>query len=264
MGTSSSNGGNASVDEVLENWMVSTGMSVSQKQSSSHFIATSRKRAKVLPLSGLVLSKCFLEPLTTAIWSKFWTGLKSQQLRNSTWYLYATYKDFPSLLREIRKVEQKESCSQRPVQPARASAKQKVAQQHGSQVPTDQKDKSVDTSIQKLTSDLMTIVKCLEQKVNAQQQALAAANSGQSSAQHNSDYDSRDSQNYGSHYQRGKGCGYGRGQWCGCFGRDNTGNYQNNRGGFKGGNSRGSGRSGPNRRGFGRGSGSNQSSHLEN
>ena len=77
--------------------------------------------------------------------SKFWTGLRSQQLRNSTRYLYDTHKDFPSLLREIRKVEQEESCSQRPVQPTVLS-KQKVAQQHSSQVPTDQSDNN--TSIQ--------------------------------------------------------------------------------------------------------------------
>ena len=49
--------------------------------------------------------------------SKFWTGLRSQQLRNSTRYLYDTLKDFPSLLEKICKVEQKDSCSQRPVQP---------------------------------------------------------------------------------------------------------------------------------------------------
>ena len=148
-------------------------------------------------------------------------------------------------------MEQEESCLQRPVQPAGASAKQKVAQQHASQVPTDQSDKSVD--IQKQMSDLMTIVKSLEQKVDAQQQAFAAANTSESSAQHNSDYDSRSSQNYGSHNQRGKGRGYGRGQWLGGFDGGNTGNYRKNRGGFNGGNSRGRGRGGPNRGGSGRG-----------
>ena len=40
--------------------------------------------------------------------SKFWTGLRSQQLRNSTRYLYDTYKSFSTLLVEIRKVEQED------------------------------------------------------------------------------------------------------------------------------------------------------------
>ena len=41
--------------------------------------------------------------------SKFWTGLKSQSLKNSTRHLYDTIKDFPSLLREKSKVDQEEN-----------------------------------------------------------------------------------------------------------------------------------------------------------
>ena len=37
--------------------------------------------------------------------SKFWTGLKSQTLKNSTRHLYDSIKDFKSLLRKIRKVD---------------------------------------------------------------------------------------------------------------------------------------------------------------
>ena len=33
--------------------------------------------------------------------SKFWTGLRSQQLKNSTYHLYDSSIDFKSLLREI-------------------------------------------------------------------------------------------------------------------------------------------------------------------
>ena len=265
-------GEDASVDEVLEKLdgfygNVSTAETIIQSfyndfQKERECVASFGSRLEQTLSRAIRYGHMELSAKDSMLRSKFWTGLKSQQLRNSTRYLYDTYKDFPSLLREIRKVEQEESCSQRPVQPAGASAKQKVAQQHASQVPTDQSDKSVD--IQKQMSDLMTIVKSLEQKVDAQQQAFAAANTSESSAQHNSDYDSRSSQNYGSHNQRGKGRGYGRGQWRGGFGRGNTGNYQNNRGGFKGGSSRGRGRGGPNRGGSGRGGGSNQSSHSEN
>ena len=41
--------------------------------------------------------------------SKFWTGLKSQSLKNSIRHLYDTIKDFQTLLREIRNLDQEES-----------------------------------------------------------------------------------------------------------------------------------------------------------
>ena len=41
--------------------------------------------------------------------SQFRTGLKSQSSKNSTQHLYDTIKDFPSILCEIRKVNQKEN-----------------------------------------------------------------------------------------------------------------------------------------------------------
>lgn len=43
--------------------------------------------------------------------SKFWTGLKSKPLRSATRYLFDSVKDFQSLLKEIRKIEQEELCS---------------------------------------------------------------------------------------------------------------------------------------------------------
>ena len=41
--------------------------------------------------------------------SKFWTGLKSQTLNNSTRYLYSNVSDFQTLLKEIRKVDMENS-----------------------------------------------------------------------------------------------------------------------------------------------------------
>ena len=41
--------------------------------------------------------------------SKFWTGLKSQTLKNSTHHFYDSIKDFQTLLREIRKVDQEDA-----------------------------------------------------------------------------------------------------------------------------------------------------------
>ena len=43
--------------------------------------------------------------------SKYWTGFKSQVLKNSTRHLYDSIKDFSTLLREIRKVDSEESSS---------------------------------------------------------------------------------------------------------------------------------------------------------
>ena len=179
--------------------------------------------------------------------SKFWTGLKSQQLRNSTRYLYDTHKDFQSLLREIRKVEQEDSCSTRPDPPT----KQKVAQLQAAQLPTDQADIK---DIQKQMSELMSIVKSLEKRMDSQQQSFAAANN-QPSFQ----------QDFNQQGQRGRGRGF-KGQWRGNYGRGNagrgysSGNFQNNfRGGFGGGYSKGSDRSGTIGRGASRGGGSSKS-----
>ena len=61
---------------------------------------------------------------------KFWTGLKSQQLNNSTRHLYDSAKDFQEFLKAIRKVEKEDASSSRPV------AKPKVAQQQIGQAPT--------------------------------------------------------------------------------------------------------------------------------
>ena len=206
--------------------------------------------------------------------SKFWTGLRSQQLRNSTRYLYDTYKKFPDLLREIRKVEQEESCST-PTPPT----KQKVAQQLFSQVSTEQP--ASDDKIQKQISELVTCMKSLEKKLDSQQQSFAAAAEFQSSYQ---DYDYNSNQRgRGRGYnqqvdydnnQRGRGRGYKkpwRGNRGGYAGRGNSefqsGNsdYQNNnRGSYKGGRSRGRGHGGANGRGANRGGGSQRSDNSLN
>ena len=69
--------------------------------------------------------------------SKFWTGLKSQELRNSTRHLYDSVKDFQLLLKEIRKVEQDIENSKRPVPPITSFPNKKIAQQHSGQVQSD-------------------------------------------------------------------------------------------------------------------------------
>ena len=257
-------GEDASVDEVLDKLdgfygNVSSAETIIQSfysdyQKENESVATFGSHLEQTLSRAIRYGHMELAAKDSMLRSKFWTGLRSQQLRNSTRYLYDTHKDFPSLLREIRKVKQEESCSQRPVQPTVLS-KQKVAQQHSSQVPTDQSDNS--TSIQKQMSDLMSIVKSLEKKMESQQQALAAANNSSSSQQ---DF------NYQS--QRGRGQGF-RGYWRGNFGRGNSGtsggNYQNNNlGGFRGYRSRGRGYGGAKGCGANWGGSSNQSGNSLN
>ena len=237
-------GEDASVDEVLDKLDGFYGNVSTAETIIQSFYSDFQKENESVATFGSRLE----QTLSRAIrYGKFWTGLKSQQLRNSTRYLYDTQEDFQSLLREIRKVEQEDSCSTRPVQPT----KQKVAQQHISQVPTDQSDNTA--SIQKQMSDLMSIVKSLEKKLESQQQALAAANN-QSSL----------SQDFNNQGQRGRGRSF-RSNWRGNYGRGNNsgtsnGNFQSNyRGGFRDGRSRGRGHDGANGRGANRRGGSNQS-----
>lgn len=90
--------------------------------------------------------------------SKFWTGLKSQQLKNSTRHLYDTVKDFQTLLREIRKVEQEEVSSSRPV------TKTKVAQQQSEQASA----ADGTSQLLKQMTELMSRMKTLEDKLEAQ------------------------------------------------------------------------------------------------
>lgn len=164
--------------------------------------------------------------------SKFWTGLKSQELKNSTRHLYDTVKDFQLLLRDIRKVEQEIESSKRPVQ------NPKVAQQQSGQAQSDT------DILSKQMSELMSKMKTLEQKLESQQ-SLQNQNS------------SATGQTYRSQFQTGRGAGYRRGQWRGNnYGRgyNNRGNFQNNsRPGFKGGGSKGGFRGGSNGRGSNQG-----------
>lgn len=151
--------------------------------------------------------------------SKFWTGLKSQVLKNSTRHLYDSIKDFSTLLREIRKVDSEESSS-KPAQ------KQAAQQQLSGQVSTD----DTNSQLLKQMTELMGRMKKMEDKLEEQSKVISAEK--KSSQQDNS-----------ASYQytpRGRGKGYGRGSWKGSYGRgyqSGTSQY-NNQGsqrGFRGG-----------------------------
>lgn len=248
-------GENASVKEVLEKLdgfygNVSTAETIIQSfysdyQKENESVAAYGSRLEQTLSRAIRCGHMELEAKDSMLRSKFWTGLKSQQLRNSTRYLYDTKKDFQSLLREIRKVEQEESCSTRPDPP-----KQKVAQQQYGQVPTDHSDSTKE--LQKQMSELMNMVKSLEHRMESQQQTFVASNN-QPSFQ----------QDFSSQQHRGRGRGY-RGQSHGSFARRNAGrgyannDYNNsNQGSFRGGRFRSSSRGGTDGRGATRGGSSN-------
>lgn len=192
--------------------------------------------------------------------SKFWTGLRSQQLKHSTRHLYDSIKDFQLLLKEVRKVELEESSSTRP--PAATSAKHKVTQQQAGQVSNESED--TNSVLLKQMNELMGRMKAMEKKLETQQQSLAAANNQASSQFSNfqPQFTRGRGRGYGRGYDRGYGRGYDRG-----YGRNYRGRgYQNNyntendnqnsfggRGGFRGGQRGGTNGRGANRGGRGAG-----------
>ena len=189
--------------------------------------------------------------------SKFWTGLKSQQLKISTRHLYDIVKDFQTLLREIRKVEQEEVSSSRPV------TKTKVAQQQSEQASA----ADGTSQLLKQMTELMSRMKTLEDKLEAQTKSVQASYNQASNNQ-----PSYNQYDYNTQYTRGRGRGY-RGSWRSNSGggyqnrvnyNQNNGNFNNNyRGGNSGGYSRIDNRGGANGRDTNRCSNSKQSNDKQ-
>lgn len=126
--------------------------------------------------------------------TKFWTGLNSQQLKNSTRHLFDSIKDFQLLLKEIRKVEQEDACSNRP------AGKPKVAQQHSGQASNEPDS----AQLLKQMSDLMERMKVMEKKLDSQQQVLSSKQFSSSDSHYYQQFD-------GSQFNRDRGRGYSRG-----------------------------------------------------
>ena len=112
-------GEDASVDEVLDKLdgfygNVSSAETIIQSfysdyQKENESLATFGSRLEQTLSRAIRYGHMELAAKDSMLRSKFWTGLRSQQLRNSTRYLYDTHKDFPSLLMEIRKVDELEN-----------------------------------------------------------------------------------------------------------------------------------------------------------
>lgn len=258
-------GENATVDQILDKLegfygIVSTGATLMQTfyndfQAENESIVVYGTRLEQTLSRAVTHGHIEIAAKDSILRSKFWTGLRSQQLKNSTRHLYDSSIDFKSLLREIRKVESEDASSSRPVQ------KQK-AQQQSSQAETESKE----DKILKQLSDLMDRMKSMERRLEDQQQAIASSDS-QSSFQRQSHQSQRGGYR---NYNRGNfGSGnFARGGFSRSFGRgyqNNSRGYQNNsqndnsRGSFRGGRSRGGYRGGTSGRGANRDGTSNSS-----
>ena len=136
--------------------------------------------------------------------SKFWTGLKSQSLKNSTRHLYDTIKDFPSLLREIRKVDQEENSFKQTKKPT-------AQQQQCNQVTSDSENNT--DVLLKSMKELMSRMEKMEERLD-QQTKQSSESVGQSNFPDSYSYSNqyvprgRGRAGYRSNFQRG---GYGRG-----------------------------------------------------
>ena len=136
--------------------------------------------------------------------SKFWTGLKSQSLKNSTRHLYDTIKDFPSLLREIRKVDQEENSFKQTKKPT-------AQQQQCNQVTSDSENNT--DVLLKSMKELMSRMEKMEERLDRQTKQ-SSESVGQSNFPDSYSYSNqyvprgRGRAGYRSNFQRG---GYGRG-----------------------------------------------------
>ena len=89
--------------------------------------------------------------------SKFWTGLKSQAIKNSTHHLTDSIKNFQTLLKEIRKVDQEGNSIK--------NSKQQTAQkQHNGQVTTDNTNAELLKQMKEFTGRMPKMEEKLEQK----------------------------------------------------------------------------------------------------
>ena len=223
-------GEKASVSEVLDKLTGFYGTVSSSEILLQSFFSDSQKDNESIVTYGSRLEQTITKAIRSGhidgvakdamLRSKFWTGLKSQSLKNSTRHLYDSVKDFKSLIIEIRKVEQEDSSS-------KPSKKQAAQQQHTGQVIGAQASDSSTTEVllQKMTDMMGQMQKLMDQQSSIQ------AELSQSSSAYDPDQ---------SYYYRGRG----RGNRGSSYDQEQSYYYQG-----RGRGNRGSG----NRGGYGRG-----------
>lgn len=84
-----------------------------------NFYADHQKEGETIVTYGSRLEQCISKAVRLGhidssakdamLRSKFWSGLRSAQLRNATRHKYESVKEFYSLLREVRQIEQEEN-----------------------------------------------------------------------------------------------------------------------------------------------------------
>lgn len=244
-------GETATVQQVLDKLegfygIVSSGSTLMQTfyndfQKDSESIVSYGTRLEQTLSKAVIYGHIEIAAKDSILRSKFWTGLRSQQLRNSTRHLYDNSTDFQSLLREIRKVESEDASCLRP------SQKQK-AQQQSTQA---EKEQSKEDKILSQLSELMKKMTSMEQELESQKQAIASSTQ---SLSHGQSYKPT-GRGYGGYnrgnYTRG---GYGRGRG---FQNQNDSPNESQRGHFRGGRSRSGYRGGTSGRGANRGNSTN-------
>ncbi|XP_062566929.1 uncharacterized protein LOC134229238 [Saccostrea cucullata] len=154
--------------------------------------------------------------------SKFWTGLSNQQLKQSTRHLFDTIKNFESLLREIRKV-QEEITSQR------STGTTKQARQAFQQA-----ERAETTPSSDLQKELQTIVRTmerLEQKIDSNTKSFQQLNKRVYDLEINTQrqqsfYSNRGTFTRGRFNYSNRGFGRGRGQSQGQIQGQNQGQSQ--------------------------------------
>ena len=181
-------GENATVHEILEKGfygLVSSGATVMQTfyndfQKDSESIVLYGTRLEQTLSRAVTYGHIELAATNSILRSKFCTGLRSQQLKNSTRHLYDASIDFQSLLKEIGKAESEDASCSRPV------PKQKAQQQSGQ--PEKEQSKEDKTLSQLL--ELMWKMTSMERELESQREAIASGNN-QSSSHKQSYYNQR-------------------------------------------------------------------------
>ena len=248
-------GENASVSDVLDKLNGFYGTVSSSETLLQSFFSDSRKDNESIVAYGSRLEQTITKAIASGhidevakdamLRSKFWSGLKTQSLKNSTRHLYDTIKDFHTLLREIRKVDQEDSSS-------KSSKKQAAQQQHTSQVTgaSASEGSPSDALLKKMSEMMGQMQKLLDQ----QSSQNSDSNQSFSGYGHNQQYFRSGGRSYRNRGHRG---GYGRGynNYQNQSGNQNQQNSQsdNSQGGFRGGGSRRGYRGGTNGRGAHRG-----------
>ena len=130
--------------------------------------------------------------------SKFWSGLASAQLRNASRLKYETVKDFQSLLREVRQIEQEEnslkSVTSVPKSQASVASIDSLTIQN-SEIRT----------MQKQLSELISHMKKLDSRIDKMEQNQAFGSNNSDSFQANSSNSGNYRGNFRGRHKKGRG-----------------------------------------------------------